>query len=132
MVWEDRKMDLFLEEQKNQLDAIMQNAVVDEDANGPSEEAMQIEQEQIEPPVILPQYQSLYEMNSDIIGWLTIPETVIDYPVMQTPEDEQFYLYLDFNKEENKNGCLIMDTDSTVGIGKADNEYQTEKDRQPI
>lgn len=74
-------------------------------------------------PVMLPGYRSLYEMNSDIIGWLSVEGTKIDYPVMQTMEDECYYLTLDFYGEPNKNGCLIMDTDSTVGVGTADTDY---------
>ena len=32
-------------------------------------------------PSILPIYQALYEQNPDLIGWLRIPDTIIDYPV---------------------------------------------------
>lgn len=74
--------------------------------------------------VMLPEYKALYEQNSDIIGWLCIDDTVIDYPVMQTMEDEDYYLSYDFNKEVNKNGCLIMDTDSVVGVGTIGNQYE--------
>ncbi len=79
--------------------------------------------EKYKPATILPEYQDLYEKNNDLIGWLTIDDTVIDYPVMQTLEDEDYYLYRDFDKGENKNGCLIMDTDSTVGSGTKANDY---------
>ena len=75
------------------------------------------------PAEILPEYQPLYEQNPDMIGWLKIEDTVIDYPVMQTMEDEDYYLDYDFNREPNNNGCLIMDTDSTVGTDPKDNEY---------
>ena len=72
-------------------------------------------------PEILWKYGSLYEINPDMIGWLAIDGTVIDYPVMQTMEDESYYLSVDFYGQPNKNGCLIMDTDSVVGTGtKAD------------
>lgn len=74
-------------------------------------------------PVMLPEYEVLYGENSDIIGWLSIEGTKINYPVMQTPEDEQYYLKRDFYGEANKNGCLIMDTDSTVGIGTSETGY---------
>lgn len=74
-------------------------------------------------PVMLPEYAVLYEENPDIIGWLSIKDTNIDYPVMQTPEDEQYYLYRDFYGEENRNGSLIMDTDSTVGVGCREQAY---------
>ena len=68
-------------------------------------------------PELLPKYKELYGINSDLIGWLSIEGTVIDYPVMQTPEDEDCYLSLDFYGKPNKNGCLILDTDSTAGTG---------------
>lgn len=74
-------------------------------------------------PEILPKYQELYEINSDLAGWLTIDGTVIDYPVMQTPEEEDHYLQLDFYGQPNKNGCLILDTDSTAGTGMKSCDY---------
>jgi len=72
---------------------------------------------------ILPEYRALYEINPDLIGWLKIDDTLIDYPVVQTPEDEEEYLNLDFYHEPNSNGTLIMDTDSIVGVGTAEMEY---------
>lgn len=78
----------------------------------------------IKKPEILEEYKKLYEQNSNLIGWLSIKDTVIDYPVMQTPEDESKYLYLDFYGNENKNGCLVMDTDSVVGNGTLQKNYK--------
>lgn len=72
---------------------------------------------------ILPKYRALYEINPDMAGWLKIEGTVIDYPVMQTPEDEGYYLSRDFYGEESSSGCLIMDTDSHVGTGAKDEGY---------
>ena len=74
---------------------------------------------------MLPHMEALYEENSDIIGWITIEDTQIDYPVMQTPEDENFYLKRSFYGEENDNGCLIMDTDSVVGVGTTESGYES-------
>ena len=74
-------------------------------------------------PTMLPEYAALYEQNADIIGWLRIEDTVIDYPVMQTMEDETYYLDYDFNGDSNRNGSLILDTDSTAGVGTALNQY---------
>lgn len=73
---------------------------------------------------LLPEYQALYAENSDLIGWLTVDGTVIDYPVMQTPEDEEYYLDRGFDRAHNTNGCLIMDTDSEVGVGTAEFDYE--------
>ena len=74
---------------------------------------------------MLPHMEALYEQNPHIIGWITIEDTKIDYPVMQTPEDENFYLKRSFYGEENDNGCLIMDTDSVVGVGIANPGYDS-------
>ncbi len=51
---------------------------------------------------------ALMEENPDTVGWLSIPGTEIDYPVMQTPEDENYYLYRDFEGNENQNGSLLV------------------------
>ena len=53
-------------------------------------------------------YERLFEANADMIGWLNIPGTQIDYPVMQTVNNE-YYLNHNFNQEEDKNGCIFMD-----------------------
>ena len=67
------------------------------------------------------------DRNKYYIGWLQVDDTVIDYPVVQTPEDEEMYLYLDFDGEYNLNGTLIMDTDSEVGVGTAAFDYRDGK-----
>ncbi len=65
-------------------------------------------------PAVANPYAESYLANEDMAGWLQIPGTVIDYPIMWTPEDENYYLYRDFNKKDNSNGCLILDTDSSL------------------
>lgn len=52
--------------------------------------------------------EALLEENADVVGWLTIPGTDIDYPVMQTPKDEDYYLYRDFYGNDDENGCLLL------------------------
>jgi len=58
---------------------------------------------------LLPQYRDIYDLNNDLVGWLTIPGTDIDYPVVRN-EDPDFYLDRDFFGETNSNGQLIMDS----------------------
>lgn len=57
---------------------------------------------------ILPEYADLYMMNDDIVGWIRIEDTNVNYPVMQTPDERDFYLQRDFSKETNKNGCIYV------------------------
>ncbi|MBR4514099.1 MAG: class B sortase [Lachnospiraceae bacterium] len=59
-------------------------------------------------------YAALYEKNPDFIGWLTLYDTVIDYPVMQTPGDEEKYLHLDFDGNYSSAGTPFADTDSSI------------------
>ena len=66
------------------------------------------------PAPIANPYAESYLANKDMAAWLVIPDTNIDYPVMWTPEDENFYLYKDFNGNKNSNGSLILDTDSCL------------------
>ncbi|MCR5735290.1 MAG: class B sortase [Lachnospiraceae bacterium] len=88
------------------------------------EETEEAEEEVYSPPVIFSgDLRELYEENQDIVGWLSIDGTVIDYPVMQTPGNEEYYLDRDFYKRYSSAGCLIMDTDATVGDGTKANSY---------
>lgn len=59
-------------------------------------------------------YRESFLANEDMAAWIQIPDTNIDYPVMWTPRDENYYLYRDFDGDENKNGSLILDTDSCL------------------
>lgn len=59
-------------------------------------------------------YKDSFLANSDMAAWLQIPGTDIDYPVMWTPRDEEYYLYRGFDGSSNRNGCLILDTDSCL------------------
>ncbi len=58
-------------------------------------------------------YKDYFLQNTDMAGWLKIEDTIVDYPVMWTPGDENYYLYRNFDKKKGK-GCLILDTDSKL------------------
>lgn len=62
---------------------------------------------------ILDSYKSLYNQNKNLIGWLKIDDTIIDYPIMQT-QNEDYYLSHNVNQEEDKNGALFMDSECDV------------------
>lgn len=60
-------------------------------------------------PEILTQYASVYEQNPDLFGWICIENTVLDYPVMHTPDDPEKYLRLSFEGEISTAGTPFMD-----------------------
>ena len=57
---------------------------------------------------LLPEFAELYLLNNDLVGWLTIDGTNIDYPVVQDKENVDYYLYRDFYKASSKGGCLYV------------------------
>lgn len=63
-------------------------------------------------PVMLPEFVKLYERNPDIVGWLQIDGTRIEYPVMQNLQDAGYYLNHDFDKKENTSGLPFLDAHS--------------------
>lgn len=57
---------------------------------------------------ILREYAPVYLMNTDLVGWMQIAGTKINYPVMQTPDRENYYLHRNFNREDSAHGCLYV------------------------
>ena len=53
-------------------------------------------------------FEKLKEINNDTVGWLTVNNTKIDYPVVQAT-DNDYYLYRDYYKNKNRHGWIYMD-----------------------
>ena len=66
------------------------------------------------------------EANPDTIGWLSIPGTEIDYPVMYTPEDPDFYLDHGFDQEPSAGGMIYLDAGDDGGGRKAQEPAEAE------
>ena len=70
----------------------------------------------------LSDFSKLLSSNSDTVGWITMPNTVIDYVVVQSPKDAQavangedpYYLYRDFYGNDTKYGSIFLDYRSTL------------------
>ena len=56
----------------------------------------------------LTRYDALYQQNNDLAGWLSFPETALDYPVMYTPEDPEKYLRMAFDGSYAISGSLFI------------------------
>lgn len=74
--------------------------------------------------VILPQYQKLHKENPQLAGWLTIVGTSIDYPVMHSPDDPEYYLEHAFDGSRDYHGvpflqaeCDILSSDNLTVFG---------------
>ena len=62
-----------------------------------------------EPREVLPRLQEQYEKNPDLAGWLTIPGTRIDYPVMYSPDEPERYLHANFEVSYSFAGLPFID-----------------------
>lgn len=63
---------------------------------------------------ILEQYDILYSMYPDLVGWLKIEDTPIDYPVMQDRTGKEYYLKHDFEGRDDNKGSLFVSADAKV------------------
>jgi len=60
-------------------------------------------------PEILPEYKDLYAMNNDMVGWIKIADTKINYPVLQSDVDNKdFYIDHDFNRRPRGCGAIYV------------------------
>lgn len=63
---------------------------------------------------ILPEYRKIYETNSDLVGWIVIDGTDINYPVVQSKVYQEYYLDHDFDGEEDDAGSVFVDARNDV------------------
>lgn len=59
-------------------------------------------------------FPTLYAINSDVIGWIRIPGTGIDYPVTQGTDNE-YYLKHSFTRKDTSAGCIFADYANRCG-----------------
>lgn len=56
---------------------------------------------------VLREYSTVYLMNPDMVGWIKIPGTKVNYPVLQNANDGNFYLKRDFYKQSARHGSIF-------------------------
>lgn len=64
--------------------------------------------------IIMKEYRKLFQKNKDLIGWVTVKNTKIDYPVMQTKKNSEYYLHRNYKKQEDVNGLPFLDAKCDV------------------
>ena len=67
-----------------------------------------------EEKMLLPELAELYQQNGDLVGWISIADTNINYPVMQSVNEPNFYLKHGFDKEYSDYGCPYVQEDCDV------------------
>lgn len=67
-----------------------------------------------EEKTILPELAELYQQSGDLVGWISIADTNINYPVMQSVYEPNFYLKHGFDKDYSDYGCPYVQEDCDV------------------
>jgi sortase B len=62
---------------------------------------------------MLPKMRALLDMNTETVGWVTVPGTNIDYPVVKG-NDNKFYLEHNYDKKRDYNGWVFMNTYNNI------------------
>jgi sortase B len=85
----------------NENNSFLQNELKEDYSNVPEKN----------PPIkkeVTPAIAALQDINPEVVGWIQIAETAIDYPIVQG-SDNQYYLDHDWKKEKNRSGAIFMD-----------------------
>ena len=73
-------------------------------------EAAESTVEPTEPEPDTDRFAELLARNGDFVGWLSVEDTRIDYPVVRSPLEPEYYLKRDFDGNSNGHGVPFMDT----------------------
>lgn len=71
------------------------------------------EANRLEKPDVSASLERAMEKNSDVVGWLTLPNTEINEAVVQA-RDNEYYLRRDAEKKYSYEGCYYMDYESVM------------------
>lgn len=66
--------------------------------------------------IALEKYAEVHEQNTDFVGWISIDGTNINYPVMQTIDNPNYYLKHGFEKQYSNYGVPYVQENCVLGI----------------
>ena len=80
-----------------------------------SPELTEEEKKALEAKLAREKYGALYQQNPDFVGWIFIDGTGINYPVMQSPDNPDYYLKHSFEKTWSDYGVPYLDEACVIG-----------------
>ena len=101
---------------RNHIDSAKQNEVYDNLAEIVEDEPPK-ENEGVtfsEDKDYLAEYLELYRQNEDMVGWIKVEDTNINYPVVQSVNEPNFYLKHKFDKTYSAYGCPYVQENCDV------------------
>lgn len=70
--------------------------------------------------MVLPEYAQVFLLNTDMVGWIYLDGTRINYPVMQRKDSKDYYLQRDFYGKSSKDGSIYVREECDV-LAPSDN-----------
>ncbi len=61
-------------------------------------------------------FDSLHAVNEDVVGWIWIEDTVVNYPVLHSKKNNDEYLYTTYDGQQNSSGSIFADYRNQVGF----------------
>lgn len=101
-------------DEKQSTEAFEQVAALVETESAPADTPQ--ETEPLSELAAFEKYRAVQEQNSDFVGWLSIPGTNIDYPVMQTVNEPNFYLKRGFDKQYSDYGVPYVQENCDLAL----------------
>ena len=102
-------------DEKQSAEAFDNIAALVQDETPPADEPQETEPPQPE-QTAFEKYAAVYEQNSDFVGWISIDGTNIDYPVMQTINEPNYYLKRSFEKQYSDYGVPYVQENCDLGL----------------
>ncbi len=65
--------------------------------------------------ITVPDFDYLSSINDDVIGWIQIPGTAVNYPIVQG-DDNDYYLTHLYTGETSSSGAIFLDSGTTLGL----------------
>lgn len=108
---------LFIQSDSNEeISEAVKELIVEETTEIENDKAINLDYYIIDGVPVQEKYKDIYLKNKDFVGWITIDDTEIDYPVVQTLDDEEYYLRRDFEGNYNIAGTLFLDRQSSFKL----------------
>lgn len=108
------KMGDAKEVAENSLESEKENVELESEKKGETISTENTEEQNVVTERTL-QVKQLQEQNADIVGWLEIENTNINYPVLQGT-DNSYYMTHNYKKENSRNGSIFLDANYNWNI----------------
>lgn len=105
-LWIQEKEQIKFEVLKNQIFSAKENYSLEEQTEKSGYK--EFESMDGEKKIVLPEYLEIVQKNSDFVGWISIEGTHIDYPVMHTPREPEYYLHRNLSGEYSYAGVPFV------------------------